>query len=319
MQLSTPFPGAGSHKDFDWGLRGENVRKLMSRYDAVPQLDADTSGMVGEPGQIVATQRCSAPDSSVYIPYPPNEPRFRSLLLHSGNIVLPAESSSVAQSPFQPPGFETHLFSKLHREQYARGIWDGDCASDTRCVATQTGEGVFPERWGTSNQRKAEAVRHLNGRKAPRFTPAELSNTLHGRRWSGRGANYLYDVMEEVIDSAAARAALALGSSHSRFQLAEEALQRVNRCYKTPGGEQACETLCRRAHTPGFIRHEGKYGHLPFFVVNEGTQTDPPAADKSKKRRGSAEPPDAKRLRANQAKIKPSLRKRTKRTKAKSK
>ena len=79
---------------------------------------------------------------------------------------------------------------------------------------------------------------------------------------------------------------------------------------------------CHGAHIAGFERHEGKYGHLPFFVVNEGTQTDPPAADKSKKRKGSGGGADAKRLRANQAKkkrlapVKP-LRKSTKHKKAK--
>ena len=343
MQLSTPFPGAGSHRDFDWGLRGENVRKLMSRYDTVPQLDADTSGMVGEPGQIVATQRSITQETNQYIDHRPPGYKYRSTLLHGGPHLPRAESTglSFTESPFQHP--ELKFDTRLRSEQYARGILEGDCADESRCVATQTGEGLFtvypePPRWTrTRRNEAANEVIRCNMRTrgpipedvstfrppAPRYFPPILHPDPAPENANPafyRPSNLEYDGIQAILQAASDKVnnkkkyGRDFGVSPSR------AYHLTGRAYGVLGPDwEGYKEACRDAHIVGFWRHEGKYGHLPFFVVNEGTQTDPPAADKSKKRKGSGGPADAKRLRANQAKIKPGLGKRTKRTKAKSK
>ena len=342
MQLSTPFPGAGSHRDFDWGLRGENVRKLMSRYDTVPQLDADTSGMVGEPGQIVATQRSIAPETDQYIDHPPPGYKYRSTLLHGGPHPPRAGGMNLShtESPFQHP--ELKFDTRLRSEQYARGILEGDCAYSNRCAATQTGEGLFPvcfePAWWASDMRKIRAeneVRRWN--KTTRGPIPENVSTFHPPALRDfppilhpdpapananpefyRPSNLQYDGIQAILQAASDKVnnkkkyGRDFGVSPSR------AYHLTGRAYGVLGPDwEGYKEACRDAHIVGFWRHEGKYGHLPFFVVNEGTQTDPPAADKSKKRKGSGGPADAKRLRANQAKIKPSLGKQTKRKKAK--
>ena len=328
MELATPFPGAGSHRDFDWGIRGENARKLSARYSMVPQ-EADRSGMIGEPGQLVATKRCGAPDTRQHLGNPPAA-GYRSIMFPGTDGPQPhPRSFTLAYSHIQNDAPGARADHRLSCDQYARGILEGSCAAARRDVGIQTGQTslVAPAHPAASDSRKKEARAFLGWAKNKQparhplsfadFSPAHVKaqNEIDKKTF----ANIIQEhesvkrlTQHAVNDASAARArkrnpdSKRIGSEFVDDTMAYQML-----AYEHGGGgwnasiRKAFLDAQAKAHHMGMVRHEGQYGHLPFFVVNEGTQTDPLLTDpKGKKRKGSAAAPAPKRRKANQAKKK---------------